>query len=131
MRKMKLLFQLNGYLHGLILGKKSSTFIFQINILRRVRTLLLLFLTNFCFAQSDTFQALNLSAYAEGYFSYDFSKLKNKLAARLEYYHDAHQITMSSNLLWRSEIKMNQSKEIIFDGGNGNYAFTTSFCIKI
>jgi hypothetical protein len=99
--------------------------------LRQILTLLLLFLTNFCFAQSDTFQALNLSAYAEGYFSYDFSKLKNKLAARLEYYHDAHQITMSSNLLWRSEIKMNQSKEIIFDGGNGNYAFTTSFCIKI
>jgi hypothetical protein len=27
--------------------------------------------------------------------------------------------------------KMNQSKEVIFDGGNGNYAFTTSFCIKI
>jgi hypothetical protein len=131
MRKVKLLFQLNGYLHGLTLGKKSSTCLFQINILRRVRTLLLLFLTNFCFAQSDSTQALNLSAYAEGYFSYDFSKLKNKLAARLEYYHDAHQITMSSNLLWRSEIKMNQSKEVIFDGGNGNYAFTTSFCIKI
>jgi hypothetical protein len=96
MRKVKLLFQLNGYLHGLTLGKKSSTCLFQRNILRRVRTLLLLLLTNFCFAQSDTFQALNLSAYAEGYFSYDFSKLKNKLAARLEYYHDAQQIMVQT-----------------------------------
>jgi len=90
MRKVKLLFQLNGYLHGLTLGKKSSTFLFQINILRRVRTLLLLLLTNFCFAQSDTIQALNLSAYAEGYFSYDFSDPNNKEKPQFIYNHKRH-----------------------------------------
>ena len=77
---------------------------------------------------------------------------KNKLAARLEYYHDTQQIMvqtlsgkgfqtfgaslnydyhLKANLLWRSEIKMYQSKQAIFDTGNTNYALTTSFCIKI
>ena len=46
-------------------------------MLKRMGILLLLWMANFCYAQSDSTKALSFSAYAEGYFSYDFSQPQN------------------------------------------------------